>query len=143
MLHSSTHQGLQYSSGKQIGTKKTNYILSLPEISLCFEKNRKKRCKREPKCQYVDCLRNAWNSSQIFVIRLPKIFVIRLLKICHKIAQSCQKIMVKCHKTLINQAQKVKLDIILVLSRTNMVAIPINASVHISMKLSSVSENVC
>ena len=39
--------------------KKPDYILSLPEMSICFEKNRRKRCKHEPKCQHVNCLRNA------------------------------------------------------------------------------------
>ena len=39
--------------------KKPDYTLSLPEISICSEMKRKKRCKHEPKCQHVNCLRNA------------------------------------------------------------------------------------
>ena len=39
--------------------KKPDYTLSLPEISICSEMNRRKRCKHEPKCQDVNCLRNA------------------------------------------------------------------------------------
>ena len=59
ILHSSTDKGFEHTRGKQTGVKKSDYSLSLPEISLCFEKNRQKRCKREPKCQHVDCLRKA------------------------------------------------------------------------------------
>ena len=59
ILHSSIDMGLKFTRGKQIGIKKTDYILSLPEVSFCAEKNRKKRCRREPKCQHIDCLRNA------------------------------------------------------------------------------------
>ena len=58
VLHSSTNKGLTHTRGKQTGTKKPDYILSLPEISLCTEQNRQKRCTREPKCQHVDCIRN-------------------------------------------------------------------------------------
>ena len=58
VLHSSTNKGLTQTRGKQTGTKKTDYTLSLPEMSLCSEQNRQKRCKREPKCQHVDCNRN-------------------------------------------------------------------------------------
>ena len=43
--------------------KKPDYILSLPEMSFCSEKNRERRCRREPKCQHVNCLRNAQNSE--------------------------------------------------------------------------------
>ena len=68
ILHSSTDKGFEHTRGKQTGVKRTDYSLSLPEISLCFEKNRQRRCKREPKCQHVDCLRKAlkvtnWNLS--------------------------------------------------------------------------------
>ena len=59
ILHSSTDQGLRYTRGKQTGIKKANYILSLPEISFCADKNRKRRCRSEPKCNHVNCLRNA------------------------------------------------------------------------------------
>ena len=59
ILHSSTNQGLRYARGKQTGLKKPNYVLSLPEISFCADKNRKRRCRREPKCHHVNCLRNA------------------------------------------------------------------------------------
>ena len=59
ILHSSLTKGLTpRARGKQTGTKKTDYILSLPEISLCSDQNRRKRCKREPKCRDVDCIRN-------------------------------------------------------------------------------------
>ena len=39
--------------------KKPDYNLSLPEISLCAEEKRQKRCRQEPKCQHVNCIRNA------------------------------------------------------------------------------------
>ena len=65
ILHSSTDKGLTHTRGKQTGTKKTDYILSLPEISLCSEQNRQKRCKREPKCQHVDCKRNILNDLHL------------------------------------------------------------------------------
>ena len=58
ILHSSIDKGLTHTRGKQTGTKKADYILSLPEMSLCSEKNRQERCKHEPKCQHVDCERN-------------------------------------------------------------------------------------
>ena len=45
--------------GKETGMKKTDYNLTLPEVSICVEENRQKRCKQEPKCQHVNCLRNA------------------------------------------------------------------------------------
>ena len=64
VLHSSTDHGLRYARGKQTGIKKPNYILSLPEISFCAEKNRKRRCRREPKCNHVNCLRNAPECSE-------------------------------------------------------------------------------
>ena len=59
ILHSSVDQGQKYIRGKQTGLKKTDYILSLPEISLCSDKNRQRRCRNEPKCHHVNCLRNA------------------------------------------------------------------------------------
>ena len=59
ILHSSIDRGQKYIRGKQSGLKKTENVLSLPEISLCSEKNRQRRCRREPKCYHVDCFRNA------------------------------------------------------------------------------------
>ena len=59
ILHSSTDKGLKYTRGKQTGLKKTNYTLSLPEISYCSDKNRKRRCRWESKCSHVDCFRIA------------------------------------------------------------------------------------
>ena len=59
ILHSSTEKGLKYTRGKQTGLKKTNYTLSLPEISYCSDKNRKRRCRWEPKCSHVDCYRDS------------------------------------------------------------------------------------
>ena len=59
VLHSKTDQGQRYVRGKQTGLKKTDHILSLPEISFCSDKNRQRRCRREPKCHHVDCLRKA------------------------------------------------------------------------------------
>ena len=58
-LHSTIDKGQRYIRGKQTGLKKTDYILSLPEINFCSDKNRQRRCSREPKCHHVDCLRNA------------------------------------------------------------------------------------
>ena len=66
ILHSSTDNGHKYSRGKQTGEKKIDFILSLPEISLCFHKNRHLRCKSEPKCEHVNCLRNALEFLQHF-----------------------------------------------------------------------------
>ena len=59
LLHSSIDKGQRYTRGKQTGMKKPDYVLSLPEISFCSEKNRKKRCRQEPKCLHINCLRNA------------------------------------------------------------------------------------
>ena len=59
ILHSSTDKGRRFTRGKQTGVKKTDYKLSLPEISLCFHQRRERRCRREPKCNHVDCFRNA------------------------------------------------------------------------------------
>ena len=59
MLHSSTDKGLENARGIQTGVKKSDFTLTSPEISLCFEKNRQKRCKHEPKCKDVHCVRKA------------------------------------------------------------------------------------
>ena len=59
VLHSSSDKVLVHTRGKETGVKKTDYVLSLPSISLCLEENRQKRCKREPKCQHMDCVRYA------------------------------------------------------------------------------------
>ena len=59
ILHSSTDKGQKYTRGKQTGVKKTDFKLSLPEISRCFDQTRERRCRREPKCNHVDCFRNA------------------------------------------------------------------------------------
>ena len=58
-LHSTIDKGQRYIRGKQTGLKKSEYILSLPEMSFCSDKNRGRRCRREPKCHHVDCLRSA------------------------------------------------------------------------------------
>ena len=58
-LHSSTEKGKSYRPGKQTGLKKTDFILSLLEISVCSEQRRERRCRREPKCQHVNCFRKA------------------------------------------------------------------------------------
>ena len=58
-LHSSTENGKSYRRGKQIGLKKTDFILSLPEISVCSEQRRERRCRHEPKCEDVNCFRKA------------------------------------------------------------------------------------
>ena len=69
VLHSSTDKGQKYTRGKQTGVKKTDYKLSLPEISLCFGQRRQRRCRLEPKCNHVDCFRNAqdfwWNHYSV------------------------------------------------------------------------------
>ena len=59
-LHSSIQMGQRYTRGKQTGRKKPDYILSIPEMSFCSEKNRKRRCRWEPKCENVNCLRKAF-----------------------------------------------------------------------------------
>ena len=59
ILHSSIDRGQKYIRGKQTGLKKTGIIQSLPEISFCSNENRRRRCRREPKCHHVNCLRNA------------------------------------------------------------------------------------
>ena len=58
-LHSSTENGKSYRLGKQTGLKKTDFTLSLPEISVCSEKRRARRCRWEPKCEHVNCFRKA------------------------------------------------------------------------------------
>ena len=58
-LHASSEKGTRKKRRAQSGVKKADYILSLPEMNVCSNKNRKKRCKREPKCRHVDCVRNA------------------------------------------------------------------------------------
>ena len=59
ILHSSTNRGQRHRRGKQTGVKKSNYLLSLLEISYCSNKNRKRRCRSEPKCLHKNCFRNA------------------------------------------------------------------------------------
>ena len=58
-LHASIAKGTTIKRRKQIGVKKTDEILSLPEMNFCYYQNRQKRCKREPKCRHVNCMRNA------------------------------------------------------------------------------------
>ena len=58
ILHASIEKGTTRKRKTQSGVKKADYILSLPEMNLCSNKNRQKRCKREPKCRHVNCLRN-------------------------------------------------------------------------------------
>ena len=108
MLHSSINMGLKFTRGKQTGIKKTDYILSLPEVSFCSEKNRKKRCRREPKCQHVNCLRNA------------------LERYVNETVGGKRHVIELC---------KVRTDMMLVSSRTNLTAIQISASAHILINL--------
>ena len=63
ILHSSTDHGTMKSPKQQTGVKKADFILSLPEISLCSDKNRRARCIREPRCRHINCLRNSQNPS--------------------------------------------------------------------------------
>ena len=60
-LHSSKAAGVNVKVGKKSGERKDDFILSLAQISMCTEKIRRMRCKREPKCRHVNCLRDAWN----------------------------------------------------------------------------------
>ena len=89
--------------GKQTGLKKTDHILSLPEISFCSDKNRQRRCSREPKCHHVDCLRNALE---------------------HFFDQDVSG------KSPIIELRKVKMVMMLGLLRTNTSVMLLNASVH-------------
>ena len=73
-LHTSTAKGQKFFRGKQTGLKKANYTLSLPEISYCFDKNRKRRCRREPKCSPVDCFRIALDFTRLSVPTLTSHF---------------------------------------------------------------------
>ena len=59
VLHASIDKGTTKKRRKQTGVKKADYTLSLPELNLCSNKNRQRRCKREPKCRHVNCIRNA------------------------------------------------------------------------------------
>ena len=59
VLHASIDKGTTKKRRKETGVKKENFTLSLPEMTLCANKNRQKRCKREPKCRHVNCVRNA------------------------------------------------------------------------------------
>ena len=63
ILHSSTEKGLKSAPGKQTGLKKSDFILSLPEMDFCSEKRRKRRCRWEPNCDHVNCFRNAPKTS--------------------------------------------------------------------------------
>ena len=121
MLHSSIDMGLKFTRGKQTGIKKTDYILSLPEVSFCAEKNRKKRCRREPKCQHVNCLRNVLER-----------FVSQIASSVRRFVSTTVTVGGKGH---IIELCKVKMDMMLVSSRMNMDAIQINASAHILIKL--------
>ena len=58
-LHASIEKGTTQKRKYQTGIKKSDYILTLPEMNMCSFKNRQKRCKREPKCRHVNCVRNA------------------------------------------------------------------------------------
>ena len=60
-LHARIEKGKIRIQGKQTGVKKTDYVLSLLEISFCYNKNRRRRCRKEPKCHHVNCFRNAQN----------------------------------------------------------------------------------
>ena len=73
-LHTSTAKGQKFFRGKQTGLKKANYTLSLPEISYCSDKNRKRRCRREPKCSHVDCFRIASDFTRLSVPTLTSHF---------------------------------------------------------------------
>ena len=66
VLHGSIDKGTTKKRRKQTGVKKTDYTLSLPEMDLCSNKNRQKRCKREPKCRHANCIRNVekWKSRK-------------------------------------------------------------------------------
>ena len=61
ILHSSNARGLKFTPGKQTGVKRGDFVLSFLEMSFCFEKRRKRRCRREPNCDHVHCLRIASN----------------------------------------------------------------------------------
>ena len=110
-LYSSIVKGLKYTPGKETGMKKTDYNLTLPEVSICVEENRQKRCKQEPKCQHVNCLRNALEHLLNEVV-----------------GGQGQNI----------EHRKLKTDMMLVLLRMNSAAIQVNASAHSSIKLLSV-----
>ena len=112
LLHSSTDQGQKSIQGKQTGRKKAEYILSLPEISFCYDKNRQRRCRLEPKCHHVNCFRNAQDS-------LPRPFF--------------------TVKDMQWSRVKVLRDMMPVLLRMSMTAIRKNASVHILTNFSSVN----
>ena len=84
ILHSSIGKGQRFTRGKQTGRKKPDYILSIPEMSFCSEKNRERRCRWEPKCQNVNCLRKAFLRGRIphtvCLARLwPRIFLKSLI----------------------------------------------------------------
>ena len=68
VLHASIDKGTTKKRRKQTGVKKENFTLSLPEMTLCANKNRQKRCKREPKCRHANCIRNAekWHYHNTF-----------------------------------------------------------------------------
>ena len=105
ILHSSTNKGQKYTRGKQTVVKKTDYELSLPEISLCANKNRQRRCRREPKCNHVDCFRNA----QDF-----------LIEHCTTKLKRYSALVIKWMLPSLNKA---KTDMMLVLLRMNFIAI--------------------
>ena len=72
VLHASIDKGTTKKRRKQTGVKKADYTLSLPEMNLCSNKNRQRRCKREPKCRHVNCIRNAEKQQNTY-LRLLKV----------------------------------------------------------------------
>ena len=77
-------------------------------MSICSGMNRKERCEQEPKCQHVNCLRNALDHLLNEVVGGQGLNI---------------------------ELRKVKSDMMPVLLRTNSAAIQLNASVYQLIKL--------
>ena len=70
VLHSSIDGGMRPTRGHQTGVKKTDWTLSLPQMEICDNLNRRKRCKREAKCSNVNCLRIVLKHTEVDRIRM-------------------------------------------------------------------------
>ena len=91
-LYPSSNKELRYSRGKEAGLKRTDYLLSPLEISYCSNMNRKRRCRSEPKCNHVNCLRKAHEWSYL----LKKVRMHNPQRILFREALLLSKMSTKC-----------------------------------------------
>ena len=87
ILHSRTEKGIESAPRKQIGLKKHDFILSLPEMDFCSEKRRKRRCRWEANCDHVNCLRKAFNHFTLFKLSWKLCY-----RVCDQVLSSKRKL---------------------------------------------------